>query len=173
MLYAVSSRPDRKVPPPKPSVKISLAYPAWPVQVTPQLEKVAEEGGGRFMDEVCKAQGKAMFPLTCVVTASSSNAAWGCLQSLATKPPRPSSLHMVQHSCITSVFGGKCRGSLCPAFHRGTPGSPFQTEVGIFPEAMSAGVPRSYWVSGSFTTTPFTGLGEDLEPIEESLLQLQ
>lgn len=43
-----------------PLVKVSFAYSAWAVQVNPQLEQVAEEGGGTFMEEVCKAREQAI-----------------------------------------------------------------------------------------------------------------
>lgn len=111
-----------------PSLKTSFAYTAW------QLQQVSEEGGGTFTDEICKPGGKAVFPLTCL-----SIAGRGCLPYMATPQPSPSSLHVVQRGCITAVFGGKWRGSLCPVLPEDSPGSLFQTEVGIFPEAMSAG----------------------------------
>ena len=118
-----------------------------------------------------KAQGKAMFPLTCPGTAS-SNAAWGSLWSLATTPPSLSSFHMVQWGCISSVFGGKRWGSLCPALHGGTLGSLFQTDVGILPEAVSTGCSG---LTGCLAPSqvPIAGLGDGLEPLEGSLLQLR
>ena len=63
-------------------------------------------------------------------------------------------------------------GIFVPCPSRGHPGSPFQTEVGIFPEAVSAGCPGFTGCRAPSQQVPVTGLGEGLEPLEESLLQL-